>query len=114
MKQKSRACYRIILMKKLPAPVSGRFVRLTVSHLSSITEGRFEYGLAEIEIFSKGENIAKGKTVTASKELKEFAWGGCKWTPELLTDGYLEPNHSAQNSLPIPPFPFVTERNTCE
>lgn len=92
--------------RKLSVPVTGRYVKITVSKLPASENNRYEYGLSEIELFANGQNIALNKSVTASEDIKELTWGSCKWTPELLTDGYYEPNHNSLKPVPIPPSPI--------
>jgi alpha-L-rhamnosidase len=93
---------------KLSAPVSGRYVKLTVTRLPSIKKDIYEYALSEIEVLHGGKNLALNKAVRASEEKIEFQWGDgdCLWTSPLLTDGYYKPtpgNYYAN----IPPSPLL-------
>jgi alpha-L-rhamnosidase len=80
-------------VKKLSVAQNGRYVRLTVTKLPSANKDVYEYGLAEIEILYRGTNLALNAPVRVSDSKIEYRWGDgdCKWTPELLTDGYLKP-----------------------
>ena len=94
-------------VRKLVAPQSGRYVRLAVTKLPSANRDVYEYGLAEIEILHQGTNIALNAPVSASDSKIEYRWGDgdCKWTPELLTDGYMKPEGAGYyRGMPASPY----------
>lgn len=61
---------------------SGRYVRLTALELSNST-AQFRFALAEMQVWSGGENVALGKTVTASDSVEADGW-----STAALVDGF--------------------------
>lgn len=88
--------------KKFPA-AKGRYIRLSVAKLPDAGEGKFGYGLAEIEVLSGGKNIALNRAVQAS----DYLVASWKWEPSLLTDGYLRPTDRFGYFTNIPPSPLL-------
>ncbi|MEM7143840.1 MAG: ATP-binding protein [Verrucomicrobiota bacterium] len=70
-----------------------QYVRLEVSELARISTERCNLSLAEVQVFEKGVNVAKGAAVSASDvfDMERFL---DVWRPEYLVDGY-----SSQNRL---------------
>jgi alpha-L-rhamnosidase len=88
--------------KKFPA-VTGRYLRVKVSRAPLLSEGKYIYGLAEIEVLDKGKNLALNKKVQVSDYLVENG----NWDPYLLTDGYLKPTGLHDYFANIPPSPLL-------
>jgi alpha-L-rhamnosidase len=65
-------------------PVQGRHVRLTVTRLVHRHRGLFGFALAEMEVYSGSDNIAKSGKVTSLDSVSE---GG--WSTNKLVDGRL-------------------------
>ena len=83
-------------IKKLSAPQTGRYVRMTVTKMPAAGRDSYAYGLSEIELLYQGKNLALNKPVTASDT---------KWPPGLLTDGYLQPEGKGYfNDMPPSPL----------
>lgn len=76
-------------------PVSARYVRLSVSRLGRrpgpyfVLRNQPEYGfaLAEMQVLSGEENLAKGASVIAEGAVESAGWGRAK-----LVDGYIKPH----------------------
>ncbi|MFZ5829952.1 MAG: family 78 glycoside hydrolase catalytic domain, partial [Planctomycetota bacterium] len=68
------------------APIKARFVRVQFTKLRKIRMDYFGAALSEIEIYSDGENVARGAVVFASRTLK-----GSQWSPGYLVDGKTQP-----------------------
>ena len=71
----------------LPARgMSGRFVRVTALQLwpRSRPANQFVFALSEMEVTSRGVNVAREKAVTESSPLNEI---GGPWAPAYLVDG---------------------------
>jgi len=62
-------------------PLQGRYVRATVQ--AGENPARIAFELAEMIVFSDNENVALGKTVSASHAIRSEGWA-----PEYLVDGY--------------------------
>ncbi|MDR0560943.1 MAG: family 78 glycoside hydrolase catalytic domain [Prevotellaceae bacterium] len=94
--------------KKLSAPVTGQFVKLTVTKLPSINKNMYEYGLSEIEILYQGKNLALNRPVQASDTKIEYRWGDSDYRcdPFLLTDGRFKPE-GASYFKDIPPVSLL-------
>jgi alpha-L-rhamnosidase len=95
---------------QLPVSAMGRYLRISVTKLPAIKEGIYAFGLSEIEVLYKGENVALGKKADASDVKIEYEWGKDgirKWTPSLLTDGYLKPTAVRGYFDNIPPSPLL-------
>ncbi|MDR2383603.1 MAG: family 78 glycoside hydrolase catalytic domain [Prevotellaceae bacterium] len=88
--------------KNFPA-LKGRYIKLKVSKLPAIGEGKFGYGLAEIEVLNEGKNIALNAKVQAS----DYMSVNGTWNPSLLTDGYLQPTGLFGYFANIPPSPLL-------
>jgi signal transduction histidine kinase len=76
-------------------PVAGtpvRFIRITATRLAPRADD-FAFALSEIQIFSGGENVALGASVSAQNSLENTEWGRA-----FLTDGYT----SQRQALPWP------------
>lgn len=70
-------------------PVAGalaRYVRLDVERIRARYAKRHILALGEIEVWSEGRNVARGKAVTARDAASSTA--GPRWNPQFLTDGY--------------------------
>jgi alpha-L-rhamnosidase len=98
---------------KLQTPTTGRYVKLTVTKLSSVKPNIYEYGLSEIEVLYQGKNLALNKPVQASEEKIEYQWGDgdCKWASSLLTDGYYK-SKGGNYFANIPPSPLLRKEIT--
>ena len=74
---------RVVLQAK---GMPGRFVRMTAVQLwpRSRLAGEFVFALAEMEVFSRGVNVAREKMVTESSPL---LGSGSKWARGYLVDG---------------------------
>ena len=70
-----------------------RHVRLEAEALWHTSEGRFALALAEMQVYSGGENLALGATVVASDILMVEHLLDV-WHPKYLVDGF-----SSQNQL---------------
>ncbi len=75
-------------------PVVARYVRLTVTRLARREGTNFAFALAEMQVLSGPENLAKGRPVTA---LDAIELGG--WSKDRLVDGRLLPENSPQDSV---------------
>ncbi|PHR86411.1 MAG: hypothetical protein COA78_38005 [Blastopirellula sp.] len=69
------------------------YIRLEAEELWHISNGKYALALAEMQVYEKGHNIAKGATVTASDVFTKPPFDRV-WKPEFLVDGY-----SSQNQL---------------
>ncbi|UCD74481.1 MAG: glycoside hydrolase family 78 protein [Phycisphaerales bacterium] len=80
------------------APARAQFVRLMVTRLRMRDEGNYAVALAEMQVLSKGRNIAAGAKVTAQDSIETGPWAMAN-----LTDGDLT-SHAAgvMDSLPAP------------
>ena len=78
-------------------PVEGRFVRLVATRLRQRDPGNFGLAMAEMEVFSNGETLARGKNVLAADSSET---GG--WAAEKLVDGRLlaEPGNAGAKPEP--------------
>ncbi|MEM7367086.1 MAG: PSD1 and planctomycete cytochrome C domain-containing protein [Bacteroidota bacterium] len=74
-----------------------RYIRLTVNRLWKGKEQDHFLAMAEIQAFSKGKNVARAATVTASDQLLQP-----KWHPDYLTDGFNSWRIIAGEPLPFP------------
>ncbi len=73
--------------------IKARYVRLTASKLDSRVQPT-SFALAEIQVWSQGENVARGSKVTASDAVgSEYT----KWKQEFLVDNY----SSRRRLLPV-------------
>ncbi len=61
---------------------AARYVRIATTKLDSREAGKFGFTLAEMEVLSGEENVAKGKAVTASDSIERN-----HWSTRRLTDG---------------------------
>ncbi|MBR6058569.1 MAG: family 78 glycoside hydrolase catalytic domain [Victivallales bacterium] len=83
-------------------PKTGRYVRLTVTHVNRSRDG-FGYTLAEMEVFSGKNNIALNKPVTASGIITSGGWGYAR-----LVDGRLV-SERGNGGAPRPAIRFRKE-----
>ena len=74
----------------------GRYVRLTVSKLHRRDAKVFSYALAEMEVISRGHNVALHKPVTANKSTEIG-----EWSKVNLVDG----DTVSHGPLPLSPLP---------
>ncbi|MDR2026169.1 MAG: family 78 glycoside hydrolase catalytic domain [Prevotellaceae bacterium] len=88
--------------KKFPA-AKGRYIRVKVSKSPAESEGKYGYGLAEIEVLNSGKNIALNRQTQAS----DYMIVNGNWEPCLLTDGYLKPTGLNDYFANIPPSPLL-------
>ncbi len=63
--------------------VSGRYVRITATELWRRDRDDYIFALAELQVASGGENVARGAPVSASDSIED---GG--WSAAALTDGF--------------------------
>ncbi|MDR0536565.1 MAG: family 78 glycoside hydrolase catalytic domain [Tannerellaceae bacterium] len=100
-------------IRKLPHPQTGRYLRLTVTKLPYMNKGVYEYGLSEIELISRGQNVALHCPVKASDSKIEYRWGDGNgpWHPELLTDGRFKPDGGGYFKH-TPPSPLLRKEIT--
>jgi hypothetical protein len=63
-------------------PVEGRYIRLMATKLGERNPGEFGLSLAEFEILSGNENVARKATATAQDSLEHNSW-----SVQYLTDG---------------------------
>ena len=71
------------------AGLSGRYVRMTAVRLwqRSRAAGQYVFALSEMEVISRGVNVAMEKGVTESSPLMENVEGERRWAPAYLVDG---------------------------
>jgi alpha-L-rhamnosidase len=74
-------------------PTEARYVRLTVTRLARRDANNFAFALAEMQVLSRKENVAKGSSVSA---LDAIEVGG--WSKDRLVDSRLLPENPAQDS----------------
>lgn len=80
--------------------VKGRYVRVTASRLSQGID-EFILALSELEVYSDGENVARGAPVSALDSQETGIW-----STRFLTDGFT----SLKNILPWPEYLAGLER----
>ncbi|MDQ3535578.1 MAG: glycoside hydrolase family 78 protein [Bacteroidota bacterium] len=99
------------------APVTARFIKVSVSKLANVDSARYAFAMAELEVLNnKNENLALHKKVTASDVHNIYQqFSTQNWLPERLTDGFLKPNSNHQAfSLPVPPSPLLRKTFSAE
>ncbi len=65
--------------------VKARHVRITPLKMWQ-RDSKFRYGLAEVQVYAEGENVALGKNVRASDQADKPKDSG--WAPKYLVDGF--------------------------
>jgi signal transduction histidine kinase len=63
-----------------------RYVKVIADELSGGGSDSFSFALAELQVYSAGDNVALGKAVTASDVMTGDRYAG--WSPEALVDGF--------------------------
>ena len=66
--------------------VRARHVRVTATQLYDRGGSSYSFGLAELEVWSEGRNVARGATVTALDRFDQSV--SPRWRPEYLVDGF--------------------------
>jgi alpha-L-rhamnosidase len=78
-----------------------RYVRLTATRLQRRSGNDYGLALAEMEVFSHGRNLARGRPVTALDSIETGAWAKDK-----LVDGRTQPDPTGTISPPSPGILF--------
>lgn len=80
-------------------PTAARYVRLLVTRLSERDTGKYGFALAEMQVLSDGENVALGKTASASDSVEHHGW-----STRHLVDGELESRGPLGTEPLVPPI----------
>ncbi len=94
-------------------PTAARHVRLTVVRLRARNEGEHGFALAEMEVLSQSENVAAGKSASASDSIEHH-----DWSTKNLVDDELVSRGPLGNEPLVPPmlrktFEVVDEPAIC-
>lgn len=95
-------------------PVTARYVKLIVTRQPAVEDG-FAFALGEVEVLNENnKNIAFGKKVKADDTYLNYSkFSNEKWWSDLLTDGFVKPNHLHKtNSIDIPSSPLLRKNFT--
>ena len=83
-------------------PVSARYVRLTATCLADRQGGNYGFALAELQVLSGQENVAKNALVTAQESVEA---GG--WSKANLVDGLLKSKNGNRKDMTTCPATMV-------